>query len=59
MGLADFSEVTALAIDETSPARARGHYLVTLAADAIARQVLVVTEGRDAQTIAALACHLA
>ena len=32
LGLADFSDVTALAIDETS--RARGHDYVTLAADA-------------------------
>lgn len=56
LGLADFSEVTALAIDETS--RARGHDYVTLAADAIARRVLFVTEGRDAKTIAALACDL-
>lgn len=56
LGLADFSEVTALAIDETS--RARGHDYVTLAADAVARRVLFVTEGRDAKTIAALACDL-
>ena len=48
-GLADYSEVTALAIDETS--RARGHSYVTLAADADARRVLFVTEGRDAKTI--------
>nr|WP_275407579.1 transposase [Variovorax sp. WS11] len=50
LGLADFSDVTALAIDETS--RARGHDYVTLAADAVARRVLFVTEGRDAQAIA-------
>jgi transposase len=56
LGLADFSDVTALAIDETS--RARGHDYVTLAADAVARRVLFVTEGRDAQAIAALACDL-
>jgi transposase len=53
---ADFSEVTALAIDETS--RARGHDYVTLAADAVARRVLFVTEGRDAGTIKALAADL-
>jgi transposase len=56
-GLADYSEVTTLAIDETS--RARGHSYVTLAADAQARRALFVTEGRNAQTIAPLAEHLA
>jgi transposase len=55
-GLADYSDVTALAIDETS--RARGHSYVTLAADAQARRVLFVTEGRDAKTIERLAQHL-
>ncbi len=55
-GLADHSEVTALAIDETS--RARGHSYVTLAADADARRVLFVTEGRDAKTIKELASYL-
>jgi transposase len=53
---ADFSDVHALAIDETS--RARGHEYVTLAADAVARRVLFVTEGRDARTIEALAADL-
>ncbi len=53
LGLADFSDVTALAIDETS--RSRGHDYITLAADALARRVLFVTEGRDAKTIKALA----
>ncbi|MEI7815336.1 MAG: ISL3 family transposase [Coriobacteriia bacterium] len=57
LGLADFSEVKALAIDETS--RARGHDYVTLAADAVERRVLFVTEGRDAATIKALAADLA
>lgn len=56
-GLADYSQVTALAIDETS--RARGHSYVTLAADADARRVLFVTEGRDAKTIKELASYLA
>jgi transposase len=56
LGLADFSEVTALAIDETS--RARGHDYVTLVADAFKRRVLFVTEGRDAKTIEQLAAHL-
>lgn len=55
-GMADYSDVTALAIDETS--RARGHSYVTLAADAQARRVLFVTEGRDAKTIERLAQHL-
>ena len=57
LGLADFSAVKALAIDETS--RARGHDYITLAADAIERRVLFVTEGRDAGTIQALAADLA
>ena len=50
---ADFSEVKRLAADETS--RARGHDYVTLVADADARRVLFVTEGRDAATIKAFA----
>jgi transposase len=53
---ADYSEVRHLAIDETS--RARGHDYVTLAADAARRAVIFVTEGRDAQAIAALAQDL-
>ena len=53
---ADLRDVTALAIDETS--RSRGHDYVTLAADAVRRTVLFVTEGRDAQTIKALADDL-
>ena len=56
LGWADFSEVKMLAIDETS--RARGHDYVTLAADAIKRRVLFVTEGRDADAIQALAADL-
>jgi transposase len=56
LGLADFREVTTLAVDETS--RARGHDYVTLAADAQARRVLFVTEGRGAKTIKALAADL-
>ena len=54
--LTDHSQVTALAIDETS--RAKGHSYVTLAADAEARRVLFVTEGRDAKTIKELASYL-
>jgi transposase len=56
LGLADFSDVRALAIDETS--RARGHDYVTLVAEAIKRRVLFVTEGRDAKTIKELAAYL-
>jgi transposase len=55
-GLADYSAVRALAIDETS--RARGHAYVTLAADADERRVVFVTEGRRAQAIKELAQHL-
>lgn len=46
---ADFSEVTRLAVDETS--KARGHDYITLVADADERRVLFVTEGKDANTI--------
>ena len=53
---ADFGNVTALAIDETS--RARGHDYITLAADADERRVLAVAEGRDAKTVAAIADEL-
>jgi transposase len=53
---ADFSDVTALAIDETS--RARGHDYITLAADADKRRVLAVVPGRDAQTIRTIADEL-
>jgi transposase len=56
LGLADFSDVKALAIDETS--RARGHDYITLAADALERRVLFVTEGREAGTIKELAAEL-
>ena len=55
-GLADHSNVTALAIDETS--RARGYSYVTLAAHADARRVLFVTQGRDAKTIKDLTSYL-
>ena len=53
---ADFGNVRALAIDETS--RARGHDYITLAADADERRVLAVAEGRDAKTVAAIADEL-
>ena len=54
---ADLSEVRTVAIDETSCQR--GHNYLTLVADAVKRQVIFVTEGRDAQTIKSFAQHLA
>ncbi len=56
LGLADFSDVKSLAIDETS--RSRGHHYVTLAADPVGRRVLCVTEGREAKTIETVAAEL-
>lgn len=53
---ADLSEMTAVAIDETSCRR--GHNYLTLAADAEERKVVFVTEGKDAETIERLAEHL-
>lgn len=53
---ADFSEVSSLAIDETS--QAREHQYVTLAADAKERRVIFVAPGRAAETIQALAADL-
>jgi transposase len=53
---ADLSGVSSLAIDETS--RARGHDYLMLAADAEARAVIFVTEGRDADTVGQLAAEL-
>jgi transposase len=50
---ADFSEVTALAIDETS--RARGHDYVTIAADPEKRRVLCVVEGKDSAAVLEIA----
>lgn len=55
-GLADYSAVTSLAMDDTS--RARGHQYVTIAADADQRRVVFVGEGRKAQVVAELAEHL-
>ena len=46
---ADLSGLTMLAIDETSSRR--GHNYLTFAADAKARKVVFVTEGRDAKTV--------
>jgi len=56
LDVADFSEVRALAIDETS--RARGHDYVTIAADADARRVVCVTEGRDSAAVLEIAAEL-
>jgi transposase len=56
VGAADYSAVTRLAIDETS--RAKGHAYVTLAADAERHAVIFVAEGKDANTIEALAGNL-
>jgi len=53
---ADLSEVTAVAIDETSCQR--GHAYLTLVADAAQRKVLFVTEGREATTLEAFAQHV-
>ena len=53
---ADFSDVTGLAIDETS--RARGHDYIAIGADADKRRVLAVAEGRDAQTVHTIAKEL-
>lgn len=55
--VADFSDVSSLAIDETS--RAKGHDYITLAADAAACRVLCVVEGRDARAIERIADNLA
>jgi transposase len=54
---ADLSTLSAVAIDETSARR--GQNYVTVAADAQARKVVFVTEGKDAQTIARFAEYLA
>jgi transposase len=50
---ADFSELSAVAIDETS--YRRGHKYLTLAADVHTRKVVFVTPGKGADTIAAFA----
>jgi len=52
----DLAAVTSVAIDETSCKR--GHNYLTLAADADARKVVFVTEGRSADTIEGFAQHL-
>ena len=54
--LTDLSEVTAVSIDETSSQR--GHEYVTLVVDDAERRVVFVTEGKDAETVAAFGRHL-
>jgi transposase len=56
LAAADLSEVTTVAIDETS--HRRGHEYLTLVADMQARRVVFVTPGRDAKTIEAFATYL-
>jgi transposase len=53
---ADLCAVRAVAIDETSCRR--GHNYLTIAADAEARRVIFVTQGKDANTIARFADYL-
>ena len=53
----DLSGLRAVAIDETS--RAKGHDYVTLVADAKARRVVFVDEGRGADTVQRFAADLA
>jgi transposase len=52
----DLKAARRLAIDETS--RARGHHYVTLVADADARRVIFVADGRDSGTIEELSTDL-
>ncbi len=54
---ADLSDVSAVAIDETSCQR--GHQYLTLVADAVKRRVVFVAEGREASTVESFAEHLA
>ena len=52
----DLSDMTAAAVDETS--YRRGHNYLTLVADADARKVVFVTEGKDAATVSQFAEYL-
>jgi len=52
----DLAGMTAAAVDETS--YRRGHNYLTLVADADARKVVFVTEGKDAATVGKFAEHL-
>src|SRR5258705_7680603 len=56
LAAADLSDVTAVAIDETS--YRRGHEYLTLVADMQARRVVFVTPGKDASTIESFAAFL-
>lgn len=56
LAAADLSEVTAVAIDETSSRR--GHNYLTLVADMQAQRVVFVTPERHSDTIAQFARHL-
>lgn len=49
----DLSDMTTVAIDETSSTR--GHNYLTLVADALARKVVFVVEGKDAATMSQFA----
>jgi transposase len=53
---ADLSDVSAVAIDETSSRR--GHNYLTIAADMTARKVVFVTQGKDAKTVETFAQYL-
>jgi transposase len=53
---ADLSQVSAVAIDETSSRR--GHNYLTLVADMAARRVIFVTPERNSKTVAEFAQHL-
>jgi transposase len=53
----DLSDVTAVAVDETSCQR--GHQYLTLVADAAKRRVVFVTEGQEARAVEFFAEHLA
>ncbi|SPK77265.1 transposase (fragment) (plasmid) [Cupriavidus taiwanensis] len=52
----DLAGMTAAAVDETS--YRRGHNYLTLVADADARKIVFVTEGKDAATVGKFAEHL-
>lgn len=52
LAIADYSDVTALGVDETSK---KGHNYITVFADLKARKVLYVASGKDKKTIAEFA----
>ena len=53
----DYSEVTAVGMDETS--RARGHHYITLFVDVLLRRTIHVAEGKGADTVKAFVEDLA